>query len=308
MRYRRIDLNLLAALNLLLNERNVSRTAAALNVSQSTMSGILSRLREVFDDELLVPVGRQLQLTPLGASLLAPTQDAMLRIDSLLATKPQFDAATAARHFVIAASDYALSDFLADALQVISHEAPGLSFDVVQIGTPGTAGLESGEVDFAVMPANMVNTEHPYRVLFEDGYTVIAWDSNRQLGETLDLATYKRLGHVLLRPGKVGQPWFEQWYLNEHGDSRRVEVRVHSFNLMPQMVVGTDRIATVQSRLARRCAQTLPLRLYPLPMAAPKLTEVLQWNRLHDQDPGNRWLRERMLELAQHLTHHLAQT
>jgi LysR family transcriptional regulator, nod-box dependent transcriptional activator len=65
------------------------------------------------------------------------------------------------------------------------------------------------------------------------------------------------------------------------------------------MVVGTDRIATVQSRLARRYAETLPLRLYPLPMAAPKLTEVLQWNRLHDKDPGNRWLRERMGELAQ---------
>lgn len=298
MRYRRIDLNLLAALDLLLNERNVTRAAAALNVSQSTMSGILARLREVFDDELLVPVGRQLQLTPLAESLRVPTQDAMLRIDSLLATKPQFDAATATRHFVIAASDYVLSAFLMDTVPVIAREAPGLSFDFVPIGTPGTAGLESGEVDFVVGPANMVNTEHPHRVLFDDGYKVVAWAHNRLLGETLDLATYQRLGHVLFRTGKVGQPWFEQWYLNEHGDSRRVEVRVHSFSLMPQMVVGTDRIATVQSRLAQRYAQALPLRLYPLPMAAPKLTEVLQWNRLHDQDPGNRWLRERMEELA----------
>ena len=301
MRYRRIDLNLLAALDLLLNERNVTRAAAALNVSQSTMSGILARLREVFDDELLVPVGRQLQLTPLGESLRVPTQDAMLRIDSLLATKPQFDAATATRHVVIAASDYVIGAFLTDALQAITHEAPGLSFDFVPIGAPGTSGLENGEVDFVVVPANMVNTEHPYRVLFEDGYTVIAWAHNRLLGETLDLATYQRLGHVLFRTGKVGQPWFEQWYMNEYGDSRRVEVRVHSFSLMPQMVVGTDRIATVQSRLAQRYAQTLPLRLYPLPMAAPKLTEVLQWNRLHDPDPGNRWLRERLAELAQRL-------
>jgi DNA-binding transcriptional LysR family regulator len=164
------------------------------------------------------------------------------------------------------------------------------------------SGLETGEVDFVVVPANMVNTDHPHRVLFDDGYMVIAWTDNRLLGETLDLATYQRLGHVLFRTGKVGQPWFEQWYMNEHGDSRRVEVRVHSFSLMPQMVVGTDRIATLQSRLAQRYAQTLPLRLYALPMAAPKLTEVLQWNRLHDQDPGNRWLRERMAELAQRLS------
>jgi len=302
MRYRRIDLNLLAALDLLLNERNVTRAAAALNVSQSTMSGILARLREVFDDELLVPVGRQLQLTPLGESLLAPTQDAMLRIDSLLATKPQFDAATAIRHFVIAASDYVLTAFLTDALQVIAHEAPGLSFDFVPVGPPGTAGLESGEVDFVVVPANLINTEHPRSVLFDDGYKVIAWTHNRLLGDALDLAAYQRLGHVLFRTGKVGRPWFDQWHLNEYGDCRRVEVRVHSFSLMPQMVVGTDRIATVQSRLAQHYEQTLPLRLYPLPMVAPKLTEVLQWNRLQDADPGNRWLRERMVQLAQSLS------
>lgn len=298
MRYRRIDLNLLAALDLLLNERNVTRAAAAMNVSQSTMSGILARLREVFDDELLVPVGRQLRLTPLGESLLEPTQDAMLRIDSLLATKPQFEAATAMRHFVIAASDYVISAFLTDALQAVAQEAPGLSFDLVPTGAPGTSGLESGDVDLVVVPANLVNTEHPYRVLFDDGYQVIAWTHNRLLGKTLNLAAYQRLGHVLFRTGKIGQPWFEQWYLNEYGDNRRVELRVHSFGLMPQMVVGTDRIATVQSRLAQRYAQTLPLRLYPLPMAAPKLTEVLQWNRLHDHDPGNRWLRERMADLA----------
>lgn len=302
MRYRRIDLNLLAALDLLLTERNVTRAAAALNVSQSAMSGILARLREVFDDPLLVPVGRQLQLTPLGQSLLTPAQEAMLRIDSLLDTRPQFDPATATRHFVIAASDYVISVLLMDALQTIAREAPGLSFEFAPTGAPGTIGLESGDVDFVVVPANMVNTDHPHRLLFEDGYEVVAWTHNSLIGETLDLATYQRLGHVLFRTGKIGQPWFEQWYLNEYGDDRRVEVRAHSFSLLPQLVVGTERIATVQSRLAHRHAQTLPLRLYPLPMATPKLTEMLQWNRMHDQDPGNRWLRERLLDLAQPLS------
>ncbi len=296
LRYRRIDLNLLAALDVLLAERNVTRAAAAMNLTQSSMSGILARLREVFGDPLLVQVGRQLQLTPLAASLQQPTQEALMRIDALLLTRPQFDPATATRRFLVSASDYVVSAFLRDALQAVHHEAPGLTFDIVP--TAEANGLDSGELDFVVVPAHMVSDQHPQAPLFDDGYTVVAWSGNTRIGERLTLQTYQQLGHVVFRGGRGPLPWFEQWYRNEHGDTRRVEVQVHSFSLLPDLVVGTERIATVQTRLAQRLAPLLPLRLLPLPMAAPRLAEVLQWSRLHDADPATLWLRDKMQALA----------
>lgn len=299
MRYGRIDLNLIAALDVLLTERSVTRAATLLNVSQSAASGILRRLREYFGDELLVQDGRRMRLTPLGESLLDPAQKTMQRVDSLIATRPLFDPATAERHFTIAASDYVVSVLLAQVLQVIAKEAPGITFEFVPSGVPGSTGLESGEVDFTVVPAHMVAHDHPRVTVFEDAYQVVAWTHNSRIGEALSLAQYQSLGHVIYRGGKVGMTWFEQWYANEHGDTRRIEVRAFSFASLPQLVVGTDRIATLQTRLAHFYAQTVPLRLLEPPIACPRLTEVLQWNRFRDQDPGIAWLRTRLLEEAE---------
>ncbi|MDB5875446.1 MAG: uncharacterized protein JWQ07_4888 [Ramlibacter sp.] len=296
MRYNKIDLNLLAALEVLLAERNVTRAAAALHITQSTMSGTLASLRELFDDELLVRVGRELQLTPLASSLRLPTQDALRRIDALLLTQPHFDPATAARHFVIAASDYVVTAFLTDAVQAIHRQAPGVTFDL--LATAEASELDTGKIDFVILPGHMVSQEHPRQVLFDDGYTVVAWIGNEKVGSALTLEAYQSLGHVLFYGGKGVLPWFEQWYSNQYAAARRVEVRAHSFSLLPQLVVGTDRLATVQTRLAQRFVKTLPVRLIALPMAAPRVTISLQWNRLHDADPANRWMRETLLSMA----------
>ncbi|MBI3367281.1 MAG: LysR family transcriptional regulator [Burkholderiales bacterium] len=297
LRHRRIDLNLLAALDVLLAERNVTRAAQVMNVTQSAMSGTLARLREVFDDALPVPVGRRMQRTPLAESLCEPTRDALRRIDALLTTRPVFDPASADRHFVISASDYVISAVLTDALRVLAREAPRIRFDLVS--TEAAAGLASGEVDLCVVPANMVLEAHPQAKLFDDSYSVLAWADNPRIGKALTLDTYLALGHVVFRGGKGPLlPWFEQWFRNEHGEQRNLQVHTHSFGVLPQLVIGTERIATVPTRLAERAAQTLPLRLCRLPMKAPRLTEVLQWNRMHDGDPAIRWLRERLLALA----------
>lgn len=301
MRYRRIDLNLLAALDVLLAERNVSRAAEALHLSQSAVSGILARLRDYFGDPLLVQVGRQLELTPLAESLRGPARRAMGEIDALIDTQPSFDPASAQSTVRIAASDYVISAYLIDTLRRIATLAPGLRVTLVPnlqlAGGPGL--LETGAVDFAVVPAHLVLPDQPHQLLFEDDYTVLAWDGNPHVANGLTLDTYRQLGHVVFEhtAHSSAQPWFEQWYANEHGDTRRTEVRVAHFSLLGALVVGTERLATVQSRLARRLAQTLPLRCLPLPLASPpRLTELLQWPRHRQDDPAGRWVREQLLQ------------
>lgn len=296
MRHRKIDLNLIVALQVLLEARNVTRAALALHVSQSTMSGILNRLRESFDDPLLVPMGRHMRLTPLAESLMGPAQQAMAQVDALLDTQPVFDPATARRTVVMAASDYAVSTVLGDVLRSIAHEAPGLHFELVPPTPAWSSEVDAGRLDYAICPAHLSSTHHPSAVLFEDDYTVMAWRGNTALQgpQALTLAAYQSLGHVIYHAPN-SRPWFEQWYLTEHGDSRRIEMQVSGFNLIPALLVGTERIATVPTRLARRAAETLPLRLLPLPMRVPPLTEVLQWSRHHQVGALHTWLRGRLL-------------
>ena len=101
MRYQKLDLNLLTALRALLAEKSVTRAGEVVHVTQSAMSGVLSRLREYFGDPLIVQVGRKMELTPLAESLVEPVNDVLLRIDATIATRPEFNPLITRRHFSI---------------------------------------------------------------------------------------------------------------------------------------------------------------------------------------------------------------
>jgi DNA-binding transcriptional LysR family regulator len=301
VRYRRLDLNLLVALDALLADKSVTRAAAKLNITQPAMSGALARLREYFEDPLVVQVGRQLELTPLAQSLVAPIHEIILRIDSAIAIEPAFQPAHSKRHFTITVSDYVIRVFLLDVMQKLTTEAPGISFEFRQSTGRVQEELESGEVDFVIGPEIDVMSEHPQEVLFEDTYAVVAWTGNTAVGDTLTFDDYLGLGHVVFRTEHRGNPWLERWFAGRYGDVRRVEVAAPSFSLLPHLVVGTNRIATMQMRLARQYESVLPLKLVAAPLEVPRLTEILQWNVHRDMDPASRWFRARLKEHAEHL-------
>jgi len=298
MRYQRIDLNLLVALDVLLAERNVTRASERMHMTQSAMSGVLARLREHFGDPLLVPLGRSMQLTPRAQALVEPVRDIVLRIDTTLGTQADFDPASAERHFVIIASDYVSRIMLADVIRRIAALAPGLSFDVRPTSEVMQAELEQGRADFVIMPAHLVAPDHPQEVLFEDTYKVLACLQHPQLQAGITIEQYHALGHVVYQNERGTNPWFEQWYANQHGGTRRVEVITHSFTLIPRFIVGTQRITTIQTRLANQFAQSLAVQLMEPPMETPRLTEVLQWHRLRDEDPAVQWVREQIASAA----------
>lgn len=298
MRYQRIDLNLLVALDALLAERNVTRAAERLHMTQSAMSGVLARLRDYFEDPLLVPVGRTLRLTPRAESLVQPVREIILKVDSTLGVRPQFEPATARRHFTFIASDYLSHVLLAEAVRRIGQQAPHLSFEIRPSSENMVQDLEQGKLDFSIVPAHLTSPDHPQAVLFEDSYHVIACRQHPELQQGITLAQYQALGHVVYQNERGINPWFEQWYANEHGATRRIEVVTHGFGLIPRFVVGTRRIATVQTRLAKQFEQGMPVRLLPPPMETPRLTEVLQWHRYRADDPGLQWVRDQLIVLA----------
>jgi LysR family transcriptional regulator, nod-box dependent transcriptional activator len=298
MRYQRIDLNLLIALDALLAERNVTRAAERMHMTQSAMSGVLARLREYFDDQLLVPVGRTMRLTPRAESLVQPVRDILLKVDSTLGVRPDFDPATAKRQFVVIASDYVSHVLLGEVLRRVELLAPGLSFDIRPTYAGMAQDLGQGRVDFLVTPAHLTVAEHPQAVLFEDTYHVIACREHPDLRDGLTLEQYQSLGHVVYQNDQGSNPWYEQWYANQHGNTRRIEVVTNGFTLMSRFIVGTRRIATLQTRLALQLRDAMGLRLHQPPIETPRLTEVLQWHRYRDDDPGVQWLREQIVAVA----------
>ncbi|MBB3219562.1 LysR family transcriptional regulator [Pseudoduganella umbonata] len=297
MRFNRLDLNLLVALDALLSEKSITRAAGRLNLSQSATSGVLARLREYFKDELLVPVGRTLILTPLATSLCDPVRKVLLQIQATIDIRPEFDPQTASRAFRILASDYISTVLLGDLGQRFASDAPNITLDVLPTTSSPIDLLERAEVDLIVLPRKFIAETHPVQVLFEETYTCIAWTGNTQVGETLTLDQYMALGHVSSRFGAAVTS-FEEWFLKISGYDRRIEVTTTNFTSIPHFVIGTNRIATMHTRLARTLARYYPIRLLPPPLDIPALEMCMQWNHFLDRDPSHIWLRSVLADIA----------
>ena len=296
------DLNLLVALDALLTERNVTRAGNRLNLSQSAMSGALARLRHYFRDELLVPVGRQMVLTPVAEGLVVPVRDILLQIRGTLGSKPRFDPGTATRHLSLAMSDYVTEILMADVLRSARCEAPHITFELRTVGRRAGEDLESGELDFLISPEGYVSSSQPTEVLFEDTYTCVVWSGNKAVGKTLTLDQYLDLGHVVVNlAGNEPPSNYDEQFLRRSNFTRRGEVSGPAFSLAPRLVEGTDRVATITTRLAAKCAEILPLRLLPLPIAMPPMVEMLQWHKVHEYDPAHAWFRRLLKQVVQTL-------
>jgi DNA-binding transcriptional LysR family regulator len=259
-------------------------------------------LRHQFHDELLVPVGRQMVLTPVAEGLVAPVREILLQIRGTLGSKPQFDPATATRHLSLAVSDYVTEILLADVLRRARCEAPHITFELRPVGRRAGEDLESGELDFLIAPEGYVSSSQPTDILFEDTYTCVVWSGNTTVGKTMTIEQYLELGHVVVNvAGNEPPSNYDEQFLRRSNVKRRAEVSVPTFSLAPQLVVGTERIATITTRLAAKCAENLPLRLLPLPIAMPPMVEMLQWHKVHEYDPAHHWFRGLLKTVVQTL-------
>ena len=306
MRFNKLDLNLLVALDALLIERNITRAAERIHLSQSAMSNALGRLREHFDDELLVQVGRRMEPTPRADVLREAVRDVLMRIDATISAQPEFDPTRSDREFTLFVSDYSMAVFIPHALALASRQRSTARIRLLpQVAEPYRA-LERGEADLLIIPSAYVSSEHPSEKLFEEEFVCAVWrDSQLARGE-LTIERYVNAGHVVMQPTESSQPAYEDWFVQQHGISRRIGCLTYSFGAMPFLVVGTELIATVHLRLARRLQAALPIALKPLPLPMPLLEQTMQWHKYRSRDPGLVWLRSLMQQGAKAMDAELA--
>src|SRR4051794_36168050 len=173
MRFNKLDLNLLVALDVLLDERSISRAAEQLNLSPSTMSHSLTRLREYFGDDLLVQIGRKMELTARAETLRDVVRDVLLQIDSRIAATPRFDPQQSDRTFRICASDYAQLVFAPALLRLAAQARSKVRFSFTPFFTTPIRELERGDVDLLVIPSDFSSPDHPRESLYRDEFVCL---------------------------------------------------------------------------------------------------------------------------------------
>jgi len=291
-----LDLNLLVVLDALFSEKSVTRTGERIHLSQSATSGALSRLREYFKDDLLVPVGRNMVLTPLAEELVRPLRDLLQQAEVVIRRKPVFLPESSERRFRIVMSDYVAIVIMARALPEIQRQAPGITLQILPLRT---GALEHGDVDLVILPEQILAKDHPSELLFEDEFVCIACAKNKLIKPSLSVRDYLHLSHVVVRFGEQQEvPSLEETYMGRLAQGRRIEVVATGFTLLPQLILGTTRIATIQRRLAEFYASQMPLKIVKLPKQLPKLQEVMQWHAFRNSDPGLLWLRKTLKSFA----------
>lgn len=299
MRFNKLDLNLLVALDALLAERNISRAGERVHLSQPAMSNALARLREYFGDELLAVQGRQMILTSRALTLIEPVREVLMRIDSTITTPPVFDPGKSTRKFVLLLSDFTTAVFIPALLEALYKEARGIGIELRMLNDRPIEQLEHGNADLLIVPSQYVSEDHPSAALFDEQYLCVTWKGNSRIEDELSFNDYLECGHVVANYATGQQAAFDSWYLDRCGIKRRVEVSAPTMAALPRMVVGTDRIATVHKRLAHQAANNLPIKLWQPPIEIPTLVQTLQWHKHRDADPALTWLRQLALGVGQ---------
>jgi len=292
MRLNRLDLNLLVALDALLTERSITRAAERLHLTPSALSSALSRLRDYFEDELLVQVGRKMEPTPRAEALHDAVRDVLVRIDSTIASRPRFDPTASDRLFRICLSDYTQMVIAPHLLALCAQEGCTVRFEFLpQVMNPQRT-LERGEADLLVIPRGFLSPDHPEELLFEEHFVCLLWAHSPLAQGEFSFERYLAAGHIIMQPpGGVGDS-FESWFVKRYGVTRRVAVQSYGFAAMPALVCGTDLVATVHARLAQCFAHTWPLAIRPPPLPIEGMQQAMQWHKYKTQDPGLVWLRE----------------
>lgn len=298
MRVNKLDLNQVALLDALLSTRNVSHSAQMVHLSQPAVSATLARLRDYFDDPLLVPQGRSLVLTPFAKSLAEPVRDLMLRAQALTRRRPEPDASRIERDITIVASDYVQHVLLAPLLRAAATEAPGLRFEVRSIGGYLDDELDQGDVDLVVSLASGVSDRHPSEIVFRDHFCCAVWSGNELVKARLTRSEMLELGHVAVVLGRGRVPTLDQLAFEGKGLKRRIEVKVPTFSILPAYIVDTNRICTLQRTLADDLCKQWPLRLLRCPVPIPAIEIAVQWHRYQTLDPAITWVRATLKAVA----------
>ncbi|MEP1444726.1 MAG: LysR family transcriptional regulator [Paraglaciecola sp.] len=298
MRFEQLDLNLLVALDILLEEQNITRSAERLHLSQSATSGILSRLRAFFEDDLLVQIGKKMQPTPFALELQGPVAGVLATVRGSIIGKKANNPEQSERHFKIVATDYVVQVLLRHVVVDVAKLAPKVTFEFMSPFAHEINVLSKGGADMTIAPEIAMLDIYSSAPLITDELVCIADINNEQVGDVLSFEQFSSMGHVSVGYARTSHLSIEHWLFEKMEINRRVEILTNDFSTMIYTLLNTQRIAILPQHFAEMHAQRESFKIVKLPFETPPLKEIMMWHPTLENDPMHSWLRQRIIESA----------
>ena len=297
MDIRGVDLNLLKAFDALATERAVTRAGDRIGLSQPAMSHALSRLRDLFADDLFVrtptgmePTARAREIAPLVAA-------AIEHIEAALNLGIGFDPARSAGIFTAGMAEYAEVALVGRLAAAFADRAPRATLRLTPLtGANAAEQLDRGVIDVAVAHFNALPPHIESVLLLRDPFVVVAGRRHPITGQQLSVEAYAAANHILVSPRGDTSGALDR-ILVDFGLRRRIALLVATYLALPAALAASDLVATVPSRTARQIAAIAEIEIMPLPIDFA-MTVSMAWHRRAASEPAQAWFRSLLIDAA----------
>ncbi|MBM70299.1 MAG: LysR family transcriptional regulator [Haliea sp.] len=307
----RIDLNLLVYLDALLRERNVTQAAHQLNLSQPAMSNGLRRLRDLFDDPLLVRTSDGMTPTERALELEPQVREVLMNIEQAVQPRSAFAPEQAQRVFRIMASDYAESTLLPAVLGKLRLQAPGLTLDIMTPSDVSFLDVERGKVDMVINRFDSMPQSFHQIHLWNDSFSCLLSPENPVLDD-FTLENYLQAKHIWVSktgmgvgvgvdPDDVQRLGWVDSALARLGKKRQIRVFTRHYQAAMTLAEQNDLIVTLPTRAALLKRNNPRVVLREPPLDIPPLELKMAWSPLLQHNPANRWLRKLIADTAREM-------
>jgi DNA-binding transcriptional LysR family regulator len=296
------DLNLLPVFVALMEERNVTRAAERLGITQPALSNALNRLRDTLRDPLFIRERYGMRPTQMAEELAPVIGAALASIDDVILGQQDFDPAQATRLFTIAPNSYVEFVLMPAVVARLRQQSPGIKLrltpfgnDLIETGAmSGTTEMVLGRV---VDPPDNLVVQH----LMDDGLACVVRADHPEIGDAISREQYEQLKHVnVLPPGRMRAGLFQA--LQQKGLAREVAVSVTHFLAVPEMIAVSDYCATLPSLICARLVRDTRLKILPAPVDLGTFPVEMAWHIRYRHDPAHRWLRSLIGEVSRELS------
>jgi DNA-binding transcriptional LysR family regulator len=296
----RLDVKLLHLFNVLMTERNVSRAAQKLGMSQPAMSLVLRRLRVLFKDPLFVRAHNVMVPTPRALELGVSVRKVLHDLGTLLDVEPEFDPRTARAHFALTIPSYISFLLLPRLMKNIERRAPGVTLEARSSNRDLAAEwLEKGEIDFRIGWISSPPEALRHKVLYKDRFVVLAGKAHPRIRRTLSVEDFCGTPHIrtMIHKSSDSGRLIDQ-ALGAHGMKLNIAAVVQDSLTVPYMIANSNLIALVPSRIANAVVKQMPLRILQPPVALPEQTIALYWHERTQNGAAHKWLRNEIGDIC----------
>jgi len=305
-----IDLNLLVFFDALLHEKNVTRAASRVGLSQPAMSNRLRQLRSVFEDPILVKTNKGMEPTKRAREIQPAVKKILSGINEVL-QPTHFKATNVNMTFRIMINDYAESTLLPRILNKLWGSAPGITLDIMTPSDVSFREIEQGDVDIAINHFDSIPQSFHQKKIGQDNFACV-FNVENPILKNFTLENYLNASHIWVSKVGMGRDygmnlngsqqlgWVDQ-ALAQHGLNR--DIKIFSRNYWSAMMIAeqTNGIVTLPSKATIMQNQNPRIVLRIPPFEIPPIDLKMAWSPLLHHNPAHRWMRQLVASAADEL-------